>query len=130
MKITKQPEAESSEERDFPGIGDLPLEELQPKIDEWKLKHKNVHQISVDLEEGVTFNGVFRVPTEADIKSATREGLTAIDSSKELARLTVLYPEPMDFHKILVQYWGLAVPISEQLTQLAQLTKKATVKKL
>lgn len=130
MKTTKMQDPESSEERDFPGIGDLPLEALQPKIDEWKLKHKNVHQISLNLGEGVTFNGVFRVPTEADIKSATREGLSAIDSSKELARLTVLYPEPMEFHKILVQYWGLAVPISEQLTGLAQLTKKATVKKL
>lgn len=123
-------ETESSEERNFPGIGDLPLEELQPKIDEWKVKHKQVHQISVPLEEGVEFQGIFRVPTEADIKSATREGLTAIESSKELSRLTVLYPEPVDFHKILTQYWGLAVPISEQLTSLAQLTKKATVKKL
>lgn len=128
-KGSTQPE-ENNEERNFPGIGDLPLEELQPKIDEWKVKHKQVHQITVDLEEDIQFNGIFRVPTEADIKSCTREGLSGVDSSKELARLTVLYPEPMDFHKILVQYWGLAVPISEQLTQLAQLTKKATVKKL
>lgn len=128
--MSKKSETESGEERNFPGIGDLPVEELAGKIEEWKAKHKHVHQITIDLDEGVQFNGIFRMPLEADIKSATRAEISGIESNRDLCMRTVLYPEPMDFQKIIREYWGICTPIAGQLTEIAQLTKKATVKKL
>lgn len=128
--MAKTKEESTGEERDFPGIGELPIEELQPKIDEWKAKHKHVHQISLDLEEGVQFNGIFRMPLEPDIKSATRSEISGVESNRDLCMRTVLYPDPMDFQKIIREYWGICTPIAGQLTEIAQLTKKVTVKKL
>lgn len=113
----------------LPGIGDLPVKQLQADIEQWKKDHGDVHHISVPFGEH-EFNGVFRVPGEKDINAATRGDIKGIETARELCRRTVLYPDPIKFHDLIDRNWAFCQPIADQLVELTNLTAKAKVKKL
>ena len=106
------------------------LEELQPQIEVWKEKHGKVGVLQVELDDGRSFEGIFRVPTQQDTKLAMRKELDASESNRELCRLTVLYPEPLELNTIFAAEWGIAVPLAKKLLDWSNVTKEATIKKL
>ncbi|HNX58371.1 MAG TPA: hypothetical protein PKK43_04690 [Spirochaetota bacterium] len=106
------------------------LEELAPEIQKWKDEGKDLRVITVDLGEDGEFEGIFKVPSEADVKIASRDGLKEVESNKELCRMTVLYPDPIIFSDILTKFWGISTPISKELVSACHITKQARVKKL
>lgn len=112
------------------GIGEIDYEAISEQIQEWKTKHKNIAELSVELGEGKEFHGIFKVPSEKDVELATRDDLKGREGQKELCRLCVLYPEPLAFNEVTSDYWGIVIPLAEQLLNLANVTKKARIKKL
>lgn len=111
------------------GIGDLPVKALQADIEQWKQEHGDVHHISTPFGEH-EFNGIFRVPNEKDVDASTRKDLKGIETSREICRRTVLYPDPLKFHELIDRNWAFCQPIADQLIELTNLTAKAKVKKL
>lgn len=111
------------------GIGDLPIKALQADIEQWKKDHGDVHHISTPFGEH-EFNGIFRVPNEKDVDASTRKDLKGIETSREICRRTVLYPDPLKFHELIDRNWAFCMPIADQLIDLTNLTAKAKVKKL
>ncbi len=126
MKETKS----ATEPKQLPGIGELPLEDLGDQIEAWKKKHGEIHQISIRISGDREFNGVFRTPKESDFTSATRKEISGPESSREICRRTVLYPDVLSFNELAQQEWAMCIPISEQLIEIANVTTKAKVKKL
>ncbi len=111
-------------------ITEAKLKELKPEIDNWKKKHGEIVQLTIDLDENEVFEGIFSIPSESDINLSTRKELSELEQQKQLSRLCVLYPDAIAFDGIITKYWGMAIPISSKLINLAHITKQATVKKL
>lgn len=127
--MAKNEEQKPAEQKDLPGIGDLPIDDLREQIEAWKKKYGSVHHVTAAFGDQ-EFNGVFRVPDEKDLESARREELKGLEQNRELCRRTVLYPEPMAFNDLVMKNWAFCTPISEKLLELTNLTTKAKVKKL
>jgi hypothetical protein len=110
------------------------LEALQPQIEIWKNQFKDkggIRIIEVDGEDDEDkFEGIFKVPERTDIKAATREGLSDLESDEQLCMLCVLYPEPITFKSLLDANFGLVAPISRKLLKISKVTSEARAKKL
>ncbi|MCL2154041.1 MAG: hypothetical protein FWH53_00095 [Leptospirales bacterium] len=111
-------------------LTDKKLTELEADINSWKEKYGDINIISIELDDGEEFQGIFRLPTERDIKLAMRKELSNMESNRELIRITVLYPEVTIFSQILKKYWGIATPIANRLIELCHVSKEAKIKKL
>jgi hypothetical protein len=115
---------------DYQPLTKKQFDELAPQIESWKEQHREVRALSVELDDGKTFEGIFRCPTQADLKLAMRKELSEMDSNKELCRMTVLYPEPVTFNTVMTDYWGISIPLAKKLLEWSNVTKEASIKKL
>ena len=109
------------------------IQNMSSEIDAWKEKYRD--RILLIEVPGTSvcpvFNGIFRIPTKMEMESLSRKkDLSGIDSDIELARLCVLYPEPITFNMLLNANWGIATPIAHKLMSESQINAQASIKKL
>ncbi len=111
------------------------IENMSEQIDKWKEKYKDkILLIEVPATSVYpAFNGIFRIPTKAEVSELnkkTRENNTGFESDADLARLCVLYPEPITFNMLIGKNWGVASPIAQKLIVECQVNAQAKIKKL
>lgn len=114
----------------YSALDDKKLKELDPEIEKWKDQDFDPILLSVDLDEHGEFEGIFRTPSEEILELLNTSKASGRKSDNELARMCVLYPDPVTFGEIIERFWGMTTPLSKKLLERSHVTKEAKVKKL